>query len=380
MGGSERALAFPPSEFESRLQKIQHAMKGRALDALVLTRGENIFYASGFKASHFASWLSELHAVVVPAQGAPSLLTRALELETTKVQWTPAPRTHMDHEDPYPILVDMVARAGGQAGTVGIEKRFLKLSQFEKLQHHLSRARFVDVSGLVEGVAASPSPRESACMREAARITNVGLQVGLREIRAGVYPYEIIGKIHAAMYAAGQRDFDMSLVCIWSGPQGGRMHDTSTTERIKHGDMVTVEVWGVDNHYKAGAQASIYVGGEPPSAVVAAYGLVVRMHDAAQQAVRPGARAGDVFEAASAVYRSAEGKDYYRRCGGSMGLTVFTTDLVKGRPDLLKPGVALLVQTLVYDPVLLTCASTVMVTDDGCEMLTSPNRSLHVAG
>jgi Xaa-Pro dipeptidase len=376
----ERVLAFPQSEFEQRLQKIQHAMKGRGLDALVLTRGENIFYTSGFKASHFAGWLSELHAVVVPGQGAPSLLTRALELETTKVQWTPAPRTHMDHEDPYPILVDMIVRAGAQAGTVGIEKRFLKLSQFDKLQHHLPRARFVDASGLVEGVAASPSPRESACMREAARITNVGFNVGLREIRAGVYPYEIIGKIHAAMYTAGQRDFDMSLVCIWSGPQGGRMHDTSTTERIKHGDMVTVEVWGVDNHYKVGAQASIYVGGDPPDAVVAGYELVVRMHDVARQAVRPGATAGEVFEAASAVYRSAKGKDYYRRCGGSMGLTVFTTDLVKGCVDVLKPGVALLVQTLVDAPVLLTCASTVMVTEDGCEILTSPNRSLHFAG
>ena len=55
-----------------------------------------------------------------------------------------------------------------------------------------------------------------------------------------------------------------------------------------------------------------------------------------------------------------------------MGLTVFTIDLVNGRQDILKPGVALLVQTLVDDPVLLTCASTVMVTERGCEELTSP--------
>jgi Xaa-Pro aminopeptidase len=46
-------------------------MKAAGLDALILTRGENIFYGSGFRASHFASWLSELHALIVPAQGAP---------------------------------------------------------------------------------------------------------------------------------------------------------------------------------------------------------------------------------------------------------------------------------------------------------------------
>ena len=42
-------------------------------------------------------------------------------------------------------------------------------------------------------------------------------------------------------------------------------------EKIQTGDIVTIEVWGVDNHYKAGAQASIYVGSHPPDALVQAY-------------------------------------------------------------------------------------------------------------
>ena len=82
--------------------------------------------------------------------------------------------------------------------------------------------------------------------------------------------------------------------------------------------------------------------------------------------------AGDVFSAANAVYRRARDANYYRRCGGSMGLTIFTIDLVNGRKDILNPGVALLVQTLVDDPVLLTCASTVVVTETGYDELTQP--------
>ena len=174
------------------------------------------------------------------------------------------------------------------------------------------------------------------------------------------------------MYQAGQRDFDMSLVCVWSGPQGGRMHDTLTTEKIKNGDIVTVEVWGVDNHYKAGAQASIYVGSNPPANIVAAYDLNAKMHAAAQKAVKAGATAGDVFDGANSVYRPARGADYYWRCGGSMGLTVFTIDLVNGRKDVLKPRRRAADLYVVDDPVPLTCASTVMVTGTGCEELTSP--------
>jgi hypothetical protein len=62
-----------------------------------------------------------------------------------------------------------------------------------------------------------------------------------------------------------------------------------------------------------------------------------------------------------------------------MGLTVFTIDLASGRNDILNSGVALLIQTLVNDPVLLTCASTVMVTEKGCEELTSPLLQLRTA-
>jgi hypothetical protein len=263
-------LSFPAAEFEGRLAAIRDKMKAAGLDALILTRGENIFYASGFRASHFASWLSELHALIVPAQGAPRLMTRALEREIAKLQWTGSPQLYLDHENPYELLVKILRESGNETKTIGIEERVLKVSQFRRIQQHLPGARLVDASGLVEGVAASPSQAESDCLRRAARITDIGFQAGVRELREGIYPYEVIGKIHAAMYQAGQRDFDMSLVCVWSGPQGGRMHDTSTTERITKGDIVTLEVWGVDNHYKAGAQASIYIGDNPPANIVAA--------------------------------------------------------------------------------------------------------------
>lgn len=371
-------LAFPAQEFEDRLRRIRLKMRDAGLDALILTRGENIFYASGFKASHFASWLCELHALIIPAEGAPRLMTRTLEEETTKIQWTQSPKLYKDHENPYAVLVSILKESNNDAGVIGIEERFLKVSQFKKIQNSVPNAQFTDASGLVEGVAAQPSKAEASCMRAAARITNIGLQTGLREVREGVYPYEIIGKIHNAMYQAGQRDFDMALVAVWSGPQGGRMHDTSTTEKIRNGDIATIEVMGVDNHYKAGAQACIYVGDEPPQKIVEAYDLIAEMHSKAKGAVVAGATTGDIFDAASSVYHAARGTDYYRRAGGSMGLTIFTLDLVKGRKDVLNPGMSLLIQTLVDDPVLLTRASTVMVTENGYEELTQPLLGLKI--
>lgn len=194
----------------------------------------------------------------------------------------------------------------------------------------------------------------------------------MRDIREGIHPYEMIGRIHEAMYRAGQSDFDRSLVAVWSGPNGGRMHDTSTTNEIRKGDIVTVEIMGVDNHYMTGAQACAFVGNDPPKGITEAYSLIKDMYENAKSAVQAGVTAGDVFDAANSVYRAARGADYYRRAGGSMGLTNFTLDLVKDRADVLMPGMPLLIQTLVDEPVLLTCASTVIVTETGSEELTKP--------
>ena len=365
-------LVFSNQELEDRLNRIREQMINKGLDALLLTRPQNIYYASGFKASHFASQFSELHAMVIPREGEPRIMTRALEKEMARMQWTKDPKLYMDHEDPYQLLVRILQESGNLATRIGIEERFLTVRQFTRIRQSLPHAQFLDATGLVESVAANPSKAESECLRSAARITHIGFQKGIEEVREGVYPFEVIGEIHHAMYQEGQSDFDLSLVCVWSGQRGGRMHDTSTTERIKKGDIVTIEIWGVHHQYKVGAQGSIYVGDHPPRNVIETYTMVADMFVKAREAVRPGAMAGEIYDAANTVYRAARGVDYYRRVGGSMGLTVFTIDLIKGRQDILKPGISLLIQTLVDDPVLITCASTVMVTEDGMEELTHP--------
>ena len=56
---------------------------------------------------------------------------------------------------------------------------------------------------------------------------------------------------------------------------------------MKTGDINTIEAWA-DNHYKTGAQASIYIGKDPPTEIAEAYDLNTAMHMNAVRAVKPG--------------------------------------------------------------------------------------------
>ena len=366
------ARVFSRSEIAQRVSRVQELAKKMGLSALIVTRPQNIYYLSGFRASHFAGQLSELHALVVPTEGVPRLMTRALEKSIAEQQWTEMPSLYMDHESPYTVLLNIFRENNIRTDRIGVEERFLSVRQLSRIKLVLVHAQYQDVTGLVEAVAVKSSPAEVACLRKAATVTNVGFEAGIAAVREGVYPYEVVGRIHDAMYNSGQSDFDMSMVCVWAGEKGGRMHDTQTTERIEAGDAVTIEIFGVDHQYKVGAQGTIFVGRKPLADVQTSYSVLVDMFKAARDAVRPGVTSGDIYDAANAPYRATWGSDYYRKVGGSMGLTVFNIALTKGNKDILEPGMCLLVQTLVDDPALITCSSTVLVTENGYETLTDP--------
>jgi Xaa-Pro dipeptidase len=366
------AHVFSRDEFAQRVSRVQVAGKKLGVTAMIVTRPQNIYYLSGFRAAHFAGQLSELHALVVPTEGVPRLMTRALEKNIAELQWTEKPSLYMDHEDPYNALKSIFRENDIRTDRLGIEERYLSVRQFSRIQQVITDAQYVDVTGLVEAIAVKSSPLEVDCLRKAATITNRGFEAGLSAIREDIYPYEVVGRIHNVMYNSGQSDFDMSMVCVWAGEKGGRMHDTQTTERIKHGDAVTIEIFGVDHQYKVGAQGTVFVGRKPSADIQKSYGVLVDMFKAARDAVRPGITSGDVYDAANRPYRAAWGSDYYRKVGGSMGLTIFNIGLTKGSKDILEPGMCLLVQTLVDDPALITCSSSVLVTESGYETLTDP--------
>lgn len=368
----------PRGEFERRHERLRAVLRERNIDGVVLTRPQNIYYLSNFRAAPIAAWTSRFHALAVPSNGNPRLIARQLEAESAAVQWTPEPLLWADHEDPYQLLAETIRRDDGWAGLhrVGIEKQFISVAQHDAFVKAVGAVvpdlELVDISGVVESLAANLSNWERDCMRQAATVTSAGMATALSTTTVGAYPYDVVGSIQQAMYGHGQSDFEKSFVAVWSGPRGGLMHDTRTTRQLADGDVATIEIMGVDHHYTTCAQTSVFIGaGAPTPETTKAYELIIDMHNAARAVLRAGVTAGDVFEAADALYRSATGESYFRRIGGSLGLTLFALDLVKDSTAVIADGTPLLVQILVNEPVLLTCTSTVIVTTTGVEELTA---------
>ena len=313
-------LPFSDEEYSQRLKKITIRMSQEGMDALILTRAQNIYWVAGYRAA-VMNWTLPLLPLIITRNGEMRFMTRVIESSAAETQLAPNPKFYKDHEDHYAMLAELVEECGVATGAIGLEEAFMTVFQYNQIKNVLPRAELKNASWLVENIRIALSEQEVAYYRKAAEITNIGFIKGLELIRSGLYPYEIIAEIQHTMYQAGQSDVEVPKMWIWSGPKGGYMHDTAVNRRLNKNDIATVEVWGTECQYLAGAQATVFLGEKPDPEIVDAHKLVRDMYLAAKEALKPGAISGDTYKAASSVYRAAKGQDYWRRVGSNLGLS-----------------------------------------------------------
>jgi len=115
------SLPFSKKEYRQRLEKIRGRMSEQGLDALILTRAQNIYYVSGYRAA-VMNWTLPLLALVVPIKGEMRFMTRLIESATADTQLAPDPRKYKDHENPYALLAELLEETGYASGRI-VSKR-----------------------------------------------------------------------------------------------------------------------------------------------------------------------------------------------------------------------------------------------------------------
>ena len=182
-------LGFDEEEYRARLDAVREEMMARDLDLCLVSTPENIFYLTGL--DHWGYFVP--HVLIVPQDGEMVLVTRQMERVTVANQVRHAAfQGYADHETAADVVVRLLgdrARAQDRTGAaaavvdalgprpqrarrIGIEKWSAGLPHglAEALGAALPDAEWLDVSGLIDALRRVKSPREQACMRQAARI------------------------------------------------------------------------------------------------------------------------------------------------------------------------------------------------------------------
>src|SRR5262249_14386642 len=145
------------------------------------------------------------------------------------------------------------------------------------------------------------------------------------------------------------------------------------------GDTVMLDLGAAFDGYQADASRTLVLG-EPTRAQREAWDAVRRAYDAALAAVGPGTPCAAVHEAAARAVEAA-GYSLPHRIGHGIGLaTSFEWPSLDRNEELLEPGMTICIEPAVcLDGVgVMKFEDDLLVTEDGCEVLTSAETTLTV--
>ena len=251
------------------------------------------------------------------------LVTRAMERVTIERQVTAAEFVgHSDSETAADRAAQVIAARRLAGRRIGLEMWTAGLS------HGLAvrlldgvAAEWCDVSGLVDALRRVKSPEEQALMRRAAGVSRAGKAAAIAAIADGVREAEVAAACCAAMIRAGGDPPGFGPF-IRPAARIGEEHATWGDGRFRAGEPVFLELSGCVGRYHAPLGRLVRIGdlGEADAAMAE---TASRAFDAAVAALRPGARARDVYAAWQGVVDAA-GLSHYRRhhCGYLVGAGV----------------------------------------------------------
>lgn len=378
----------PPEAAESerarRMSLVQRHLRDEGLAALVLASPENVYYLTGL--DHLGYFACTL--LVVPQHGPPTLLTRTMERPTVRAQ-VPQCR-HATFDDGQPageVAASVLAGLVGGDAAVAFddESMFFPPAVAAAIEQRLPRLRRCPGSPLLSGMRAVKSDVEIGAVREAAALSDAGMAAGLAAARAGGDEPAVAAEVYRAMITGGGRPPGFPPL-IRPTSLIDQEHVTWSGRALTRGQGLLLELAGSARRYHAPLTRTVYIGHAPPGAAEAS-GIALDGLRAAREALRPGARTGEVYAAWSrAVSDGGTPAPERHHCGYLVGIGfppswsggASVQGLRSGGTERIAAGMTVHLMSWITRPVGHVLSDTVLVTPDGAETLTTTPRELTV--
>ncbi|WP_457578207.1 M24 family metallopeptidase [Ensifer adhaerens] len=229
------------------------------------------------------------------------------------------------------------------------------------------RSRAIKISG------------ELDLLRYVSGITDNAIEGAAALLRPGVNELEIAAEITRAIAVGGGT---ARFVVVTSGERSSRVDAYARNRILQDGDLVRLDIGATVNGYYSD-MARTYAVGDPGILAKDRYAALLRGETRELELVRPGIAANVIFEAAMKEVRSGALPNYQRNhCGHGIGLYSHEFPLIGPNSEtLLEPGMVLCVETPYYEIGWggMMVEDTVIVTDNGSELLTNTSRDLRRA-
>jgi len=364
----------------ARHSRVRESLEMLSLDALIVTPPANIRYLSNHAGTA---------GILILTRDALHLLVDFRYHDAVRaLQESPAACPELriwDVPASYEeALIGCLAEIG--VTTVGFEAAHVTVARYEWWVETIG-GRGVDITlrsteRIVEQARMIKDASEIATLRDAANRLNEVMPAVLDSVRAGVTERRVAAVIESAMREAGYERPAFDTI-VASGPHSAMPHYRAGMRTLTAGDLVVLDFGGVLDGYCSDLTRTVSIG-PPAHEARRVYDAVRDAHAAAVAAAKPGVDASAVDAAARDVLRERGlAEAFGHGTGHGLGLDVHEEPRI-GKPRADVPPVALaagMVFTIEPGAYLsgfggVRIEDDVLVTDRGCELLTSVPRDL----
>lgn len=355
-------------DHNSRLQRTQAAVEQRRLDALLVSYLPNIRYLCGFTGSSGVLLMTARDKV---------LLTDGRYTEQAKLEVKNA-KVKIVKKAALAAAAEWLGKRP-RLTRIGIESAHLSVAERDSLVKAIGKEKKIIASApIVEPLRMIKDEDEIKSIRAACKLGVDLFRTLTSKLRPKITESQLAGELEFAARQAGVEQMAFSTI-IASGKRSALPHGRASNAPIEAQGFVVCDFGVILAGYCSDMTRTVHVG-RPQTEASSAYAAVKEAQQAALDAVKPGATAGEVDSAArKLLYNHGLGKFFTHSTGHGLGLEIHEAPkIAAAQKEVLRPGMVITIEPGVYLPGKwgIRIEDTVVVTETGCEILTSCPKDL----
>lgn len=396
---------FSRAEYETRTRRATELMKHNNLDALLVSgdfsAAMNYFYLSGHLPRDYQSNFSRPHLMILTQAGQASLVVYGVNEENAReTSWVTDIRKYAPPfsaealAGPLQELGLAEARIGAE---LGVDQRlWFPFLEFRRLENLLPRARFVDASPTLWALRMIKSAEEIAYIRQADEINGRALTRMFADIKEGDTEMDVMTRTAAYMVEEGaNRPPHTQILVVSEAKAKAKGHRARmlgpSTDKLERGHVLFVDSGAIYNGYW-GEFNRMGVVGRPAQRQLDNHRRIREITQrSVSEAIKPGITYRQVIENMVKLYnelgldedqyRNYIGPPYMHLCHG-IGLNGSEPPFVRLDSDEpLQVGMVMSLEAYLRDDgVTYGSEEDVVVTEDGCEVLSEMDTGLYIIG
>ncbi|MFW9787520.1 MAG: M24 family metallopeptidase [Candidatus Thorarchaeota archaeon] len=363
-----------------RLDKVHRAMRREEIDALLVTRRQDVQYLTGFQyrgvTIPICCIITEDHQPQLVLPDKPELVSPR---ESMMAKLRPFNETSFDAwsrtrgVEFWDQVTGILKELGHTGSMIGLQHDRLSVREFEKLKQALPEAGFKDFSPSLWTLRYIKDAAEIDAIRKAVNISEIGVRTALEVVATGKSEEDVSLEIESAMRSAGGQQRGIR-AAVLSGVDAHLPFAEPGVSRISADDLVVLDMTVSHSGYFGELARTIHLG-KPSEKQRKLFDYVMNSTRLLEKRLKPGAQLKDLAEKTlKKLGKSFPSDTIIQPLGNSIGLDLYEPPyIVLEAQQSLREGMVLSIHPTGYAPGVgaVKIADVVLITQDGFENLTA---------